>query len=925
MGAYTKPIQQLYIAYFSRPADAAGLEWWEGVVADAGGDTSMISAQFAASNEYKTTFAGKNHTQIVQTVYSNLFGRVGEPAGVEWWANALDRGDVTIDKVVTEIARGALGTDLEAYDNKVEAATAFTNALDTMPERAAYNGDEALAAARDFVRTVTDDASLAAAIAPAALTASVAAFVQASRASIEFQLTANADTGAAFTGGGGQDLFHAGATTLSAGDSLNGGGGYDTLYLKDPNGAGLATVPAQVQLTSIENFVASSGAGFGTASAAYDLSGFSSLREHTFVAKGAVNVKLNDAAIARIVTTSGAVTVNGGTALALDGYTGAVTLTGNAITHVTLQNSAQNATIINTTAGHTLNLALDNVWNGAIIKDAAATTVNLTATLPPIAVPASVDMTTNTSPTGVTVNLDFAKATTLNISNGGNFTLVNTALAAADMLQTITLNGNGTMIADLSGILPFTGFYAADYHGSTSLKIASAAGLAVRGGQGVDSIVMTGALAGNATVLLGAGDDMYDFSVAAQAGAKVDGGIGTDIMVVNDSVLLDTPGENVFTNFETLDFSNGKGIYNLDKAGSVTTLYASKQLREQVEFTNGRANSSIVLASRAENVDLDGVRTSAFVPHQDIKFSLKDASGTSDNLKIELWAFDGVNDGQALGVVQAATIEAHGIETITLDSNIHNWDMDIPLTPFDESRESSDYVNAISYLRIDGAKTLKVTGNASLDLTNVYSSTVSTFDASASFGNINFSGIINTSETALTRLTYLGSRGDDDVTATDVGIVFQGNLGMDTLVLDTNSQAADIVRFAQASDSILLLTASHQTSEDGMDTIYNFQTGVDKLDFSALHLAAGANRGAFATHTLISNNYEALASAIGNGIGFFNDGGTNRSLAFANHGGNDGFLMVDVNGDGNYTAGVDMIMNMYGNSGALLLSDITWG
>lgn len=923
MGAFTKPIQQLYIAYFSRPADAAGLAWWEGIVAGAGGDTSMISAQFAASNEYKTTFAGMTHLEVVRTIYKNLFGREGEPDGVAWWANALQRGDMTVDVAVTEIAKGALGADLEAYDNKVEAATAFTNALDTMPERAAYNGDEALEAARAFIRTVTDDASLAAAIAPAALEASVAAFVQASRASIEFQLTANADTGAEFFGGGGQDIYHAKANTLSAGDSVNGGGGYDTLYLQDQAGSGLAAFPAQVQLTSVEAFTAVSGGGFGSASAAYDLSGQADLRVLHFVAKGAVNLKVTDAVTAQIVTTSGAVTVAGGKEIRVIGNTGVATLTGNAITHVTLQNTNQNANIVNTTAGHTLNLALDSFSEGATVKDAEATTVNLTATLEPVVLPAGVSGQSYVG--GVDVRLDAAKATALNITNAGALYLDTSALAAADKLQNIQLKGWGSMSADFSGILPLTGFYAADYLGSTSVKFASASGLQVRGGHGVDNVVMTGALAGNASVLLGAGDDMYDFSVAAQAGAKVEGGAGTDIMIVNDSVLLDTPGENVFSNFETLDFSNGQGTYNLDKAGSVTTLYASKQLREQVEFTNGRANSSIVLASRSENFDLDGVRTDAFVPHQDIKFSLKDASGSSDQLKIALWAFDGVNDAQALGVVQAATIEASGIETVTLESTVTHWDADIPPTPFDESRDPTDYFNAISYLRIDGTKTLKVTGNASLDLTNVYSSTVSTFDASASMGNINFSGIINTSETALTRLTYLGSRGDDDVTATDVGIVFQGNAGMDTLVLDTNSQAADIVRFAQAADSILKLDAAHQAIEDGMDTIYNFQSGVDKLDFSGLHLAAGANRGAFATHSLISNNYEALASAIGNGIGFFNDGGTNRSLAFANHGGNDGFLMVDVNADGNYTAGVDTIMNMYGNSAALLLSDITWG
>ncbi len=933
MALYTNAIQKLYVAYFSRPADAGGLEWWEGIVAGANGDTSMISAQFAGSDEYKATFAGKNNYDIVRTVYTNLFGREAEPAGIEYWASALDKGQVTIDAVVTAIAGGAQGTDLKAFDNKVAAATAFTAALDNHPERAAYNGNEALAAAKAFTKAVTDDASLAAATAPAALAASVAAFVEASRASIEFELTANADTGVAFTGGGGADLFKGTAATLSAGDTLKGGGGYDTLYLDDSKGSGVAAFPASASTAGIERFAGTSGGGFGTASSAYDLSGQADLAEVTLHAKGAVNAKVSDAVTAYIQTTTGAVSVAGGKAITVSGNTGAATLTGDAITNVALLNTNQNATIANATAGHTLNLALDGVTGGATITDAAASTVNLTATLPSLVTPAGYIVATGGA--SVNVNLDFAKATALNITNGGQLTLVTTALAAADKLQSITLKGNpdvlpadplkaqGSMQADLSGILPFNSFDASTYTGSTTLKIASATNLSVKGGSGADSIVMTGALTGSANVQLNGGDDVYDFSVAAQQGARVDGGAGgNDTMFVNDSVLLDTEGQ-VFTNFETLNFSSGKGIYNLDKAGEVTRLDASKQLREDVEFINGRANSSINLFAEAQNFGLDGKQTDFFVPAATIKFSLKDASGGNDVLTISLTGQDKLADGLANGAVQAATIEAKNIETIKLHSAMTVLETDNPATPANEAHAAADYYNAISYLYIDGAKTLKVTGNASLDLSNIYSSTITLFDASGSTGNFNFAGVINTSETPLNRLTYLGSDGIDEVEGTDVGIVFQGNGGKDEIMLYSYTQAADVIRFNKASDSFMVMGSGEPN--DHMDTYYYFQSGVDKIDLSALHLAAGANRDGFAKHTVASNNYAALASGIGDGIGFFNDGGTNRSLAFMGHGENDGYVMVDVNADGNYTGGVDMIFHMYGNPEALKLTDFLWG
>ncbi|HEU4853028.1 MAG TPA: DUF4214 domain-containing protein [Telluria sp.] len=914
MATYTNAIQKLYVAYFSRPADAAGLAWWEGVVAGANGDTSMISAAFAGSLEYQMTFAGKTEHEVVRTVYTNLFGREAEPAGVDYWANALINRVLTIDVVVTAIASGAQGADLVAFDNKVEAATAFTGALDTHPERAAYNGDDALAAARGFIKTVTDDASLAQAIAPAALDASVAAFVAASKAPIAFTLTANSDNGVAFTGGGGPDTFSATGLTFNAGDVLNGGGGVDTMHLDDSQGIGLAALPAQARLANIENFNIITAGGFGTAGAAYDTSGFTGLNHLGVQAKGAINAKIADTVSGAFTTTSGAITVAGGKSIHASGFTAPATLTGNAITDVFLFNTNQATTIVNTTAGHTLNLTLIAVPGGATIKDAAATTVNLAASVDWVGGP------------GVDVNLDIAKATLLNLENGGVLKLTTTALAAADMLQSITLKGGGIMSADLSGILPFVSFDASSYAGTTALTIASATNLSVKGGSGADSIVMTGPLSGTAVVQLGAGSDTYDFSRAAQKGARVDGGFGyNDTLVVNDAALLQTEGGNVYTNFETLVFSSGKGVYDLDLAGSVTRLDASKQLREAVEFINGRANTMINLMAEAKNYDIDGVQTESFVPHSDIKFNLKDATGASDMLMISLTAYDGLADGEANGTVQAATIEATGIETVRLHSDVAFIEGDNPATPMNEASVAADYFNMISYLRIDGTKTLTVAGSASLSLTSIYSNSVTTFDASAATGNINFAGVTNTSETQLTRMTYLGGQGDDEVVGTDVGIVFQGNAGLDTITLDHYTSVADIIRFAKASDSILVLDGANQAVVEEMDTVYYFESGIDKIDLSGLHLAAGANRAGFATYSLISNNFEALADAIGNGVGFFNDGGTNRSLAFASHGGNDGWLMVDANGDGNYTAGVDMIINTYGNTSTLLLSDITWG
>jgi hypothetical protein len=176
---YYENIQKLYVAYFNRPADTAGLAYWEGVVEAAKGDTAAVSAAFAADTEYKAAYKDMSNADIVNKVYQNLFGRDAEAAGKAYWADLLDKKTITIDQVVTAIASGAQTTDLTAYNNKVKAATAFTAALDTSAEQSGYSGDAANAIAKTFISGVTTDASLASAIAPATLGATVAKSVAA--------------------------------------------------------------------------------------------------------------------------------------------------------------------------------------------------------------------------------------------------------------------------------------------------------------------------------------------------------------------------------------------------------------------------------------------------------------------------------------------------------------------------------------------------------------------------------------------------------------------------------------------------------------------------------------------------------------------------------------------------------------------------
>lgn len=159
-------VQKLYVAYFSRPADVAGLAFWTNVLANDPSGYQKISANFAASQEYHDAYANMNNTAVVGAVYQHLFGRTAEAAGVQYWANLLNQHAITIDNVVTQIAAGAQGSDKFNYDAKVAVAGAFTSRLDLPEEQKAYSGNAANKIAIDYLAAVHDLMSASAGMDP---------------------------------------------------------------------------------------------------------------------------------------------------------------------------------------------------------------------------------------------------------------------------------------------------------------------------------------------------------------------------------------------------------------------------------------------------------------------------------------------------------------------------------------------------------------------------------------------------------------------------------------------------------------------------------------------------------------------------------------------------------------------------------------
>ncbi|MFZ6778868.1 DUF4214 domain-containing protein [Undibacterium sp. Ji83W] len=150
-------IQNLYIAYFNRPADKAGLAYWK----DANLSILQIAQSFSEQKEYATAFAGFTAEQTINALYNNLFNHKADADGLAYWSGQIKSGKVSIGAAAIAILNGATGADQIAVQSKNAAAIAFTQKLATDPVTAyAYSmGGTVFNLAKNWLAPVIDNAS----------------------------------------------------------------------------------------------------------------------------------------------------------------------------------------------------------------------------------------------------------------------------------------------------------------------------------------------------------------------------------------------------------------------------------------------------------------------------------------------------------------------------------------------------------------------------------------------------------------------------------------------------------------------------------------------------------------------------------------------------------------------------------------------
>ena len=439
---YFAQVQQLYIAYFGRPADPTGQEYWAKNIDAANGSIASVIAGFSASAESAALFGNKSSIDKVTAIYQNAFGRAPEPAGLAYWVAQLDSGKVSQAQASWTIQQSAGPGDAAAVQNKLTAAQAFTAQIDTTAEIQGYQGSAAAESARAFLKTVTaDNATATAAVNGAA--AAVAAATSVGVVGTTFTLTAGIDN---LTGDNGNNTFIGDANTISAADQINGGAGTDTLNIFD---AGAAQVlPA---LNSVERLVLTNPA----AQTNLDVTNVAGLTD--------VVLKGGDGSL---------VTVAAGTVVTFDGATAAAqgvdtTATATAATVGLTNGATVTALTVNGAAVKTLNIAS----NGS-----AANTIT------------ALDGTA-TAQAGSTLNVTGTQKLTVTGALATTFTTVNAST-----------NTGGVSVAFGVNDVTVTGGAGNDsFNFAANLTVADK----VDGGAGIDTVSVTGGAALTAAVVAG--------------------------------------------------------------------------------------------------------------------------------------------------------------------------------------------------------------------------------------------------------------------------------------------------------------------------------------------------------------------------------------------------------------------------------------
>lgn len=512
---YFDTVQKIYIAFYQRPADPAGLKYWAERIEVAGGDATAVVTAFATSPEAVALYGAINATTIgtvIDKIYLALFNKAPDAAGKQFYVDGFTSGKFTAGTIALNILNGAANDDAVAIANKLQVANEFTKQVDGRALtdayfgtgssfNATYSGDTDAQAARDILKTVTS--SPATVLSQSQVTEQIQSKIadagdpiKGETAGKTFTLTSGMDI---VVGTANNDTIKGKSSELGGLDSIDGGAGVDTMKLINDSASGTMTITAGAIVQNVENLELTNGGTGGATSA--DVQTWTGLQSIVVDQRVAVATTINTKSNATSVSikggsgSTGATVIDNGSgtgatkdtlaSVTLEKVTGSAAVTSDALTTLNLIDNSGDVTVTAAAGTRVLNLGLNKVVGGTI-TDAEATGLKIAAT--------GADSSKITLTTAKATTIDFSGDKTVSLGLGDQ---------AANLVITSSNTAGVTLTSALDTDVTFTG------------------------GAGKDSVTVG---ATTKTIDMGAGDDTVTVSVALGTNGKIVGGDGIDTL-----------------------------------------------------------------------------------------------------------------------------------------------------------------------------------------------------------------------------------------------------------------------------------------------------------------------------------------------------------------------------------------------------------
>ncbi len=465
---------------------------------------------------------------------------------------------------------------------------------------------------------------------------------------------------------------------------------------------------------------------------------------------------------------------------------------------------------------------------------------------------------------------------TVAVSGAGDLTLSATKFApavaekAADVkpsetLEKLTLSGSGKTTLDAMGLKKLKTVDASEANGAVKLSNLGASVMSYMGSAGKDEVSVAAFAKGGLKADLGEGDDTFEVSNTKAGKSKIDGGAGTDTLVLKEKTGPNLKGTgSAYMNFETItvEAGDGSGIYDLEGL-DVDQLLVSGGSPNKITFQNAMPGTGLKVSSKAP----DKTSNESVVTTADVSYMLEDGEEGSE-FALHLHTSGGKMDKKSVLQTEAPR-KAKVKLTLTLGEDVEEMTFHSTATATstvdgDQAR-SMDYTNHVTFNGGGDLEKLTITGNAAALI-------LRTGDNLPSMGEIDARG----NSGGLHAQTFSDDRGsdlkiqgsnvadyimaanaDDDLMGNGGDDVLLGNFGKDTITggaggdsmtggrynhvggevtwsfLGNNSissvsdSAEDTFVYNAASDSQVNLDKM-----TGFDSIFYFQVGQDKIKIS---------------------------------------------------------------------------------------------